>query len=146
MVSRIGVLMLRVNMVIRIRQASDQGLHCLPFYQQVVEWACSILTHCNRETRKRVTGKQHRPWSDAAECGVWSGSPLFAKSLAIFLKEYVNFIVSCTENWNCTLPINSVGECGRVCSVYNGLRTGVVRSYCVPVFRVITALLSIMNV
>ena len=43
------------------------------------------LTHCSRETRKRVIGKQCRPRSDAAERGVWSGSPLFANSLAIFL-------------------------------------------------------------
>ena len=43
------------------------------------------LTHCSRETRKRVIGKQCRPRSDAAECGIWSGSPLFANSLAIFL-------------------------------------------------------------
>ena len=43
------------------------------------------LTHCSRETRKGVLGKQWRPRSDAAERGVWSGSPLFAKSLAIFL-------------------------------------------------------------
>ena len=43
------------------------------------------LTHCSRETRKRVTGKQCRPWSDATERGVWSGSPLFENSLAIFL-------------------------------------------------------------
>ena len=28
-----------------------------------------FLTHCSRETRKRVIGKQCRPRSDAAECG-----------------------------------------------------------------------------
>ena len=28
------------------------------------------LTHCSRETRKRVTGKQCGPRSDATECGV----------------------------------------------------------------------------
>ena len=43
------------------------------------------LIHCSRETRKRVIGKRRRPRSDAAERGVWSGSPLFANSLAIFL-------------------------------------------------------------
>ena len=43
------------------------------------------LTHCSHETRKRVIGKQCRPRSDATECSVWSGSPLFANSLAIFL-------------------------------------------------------------
>ena len=43
------------------------------------------LTHCSRDTRKRVLGKQYRPRSDAAEHGIWSGSLLFANSLAIFL-------------------------------------------------------------
>ena len=43
------------------------------------------LTYCSRETRKRVIGKQCRPRSDTAECGIWSGSPMFANSLAIFL-------------------------------------------------------------
>ena len=43
------------------------------------------LSHCSRETRKMGTGKQWRPRSDAAERGVWSGSPLFANDLAIFL-------------------------------------------------------------
>ena len=43
------------------------------------------LTHCSRETCKRVTGKQCRPRSEATECGIWSGSPLFATSIAIFL-------------------------------------------------------------
>ena len=28
------------------------------------------LTHCSRETPKRVTGKQYRPRSDAAENGI----------------------------------------------------------------------------
>ena len=31
------------------------------------------LTHCSWATHKRVISKQCRPWSDAAECGVWSG-------------------------------------------------------------------------
>ena len=44
-----------------------------------------FLTHCSREACKMVIGKQCRPRSDAAESGVWSGSPLFANSLAIFL-------------------------------------------------------------
>ena len=50
------------------------------------------LTHCSRETRKRVLGKQCRPRSDAAERGVWSGSPLFANRSTIFLSEYLNLI------------------------------------------------------
>ena len=57
---------------------------------------CWLLTHCSRETRKTVIGKQCRPRSDAAECSVWSGSPLFANCLAIFLKGYVNLIAGCT--------------------------------------------------
>ena len=34
-----------------------------------------LLTHISL-----ALGKQSRPWSDAAKRGVWSGSPLFAKS------------------------------------------------------------------
>ena len=55
---------------------------------------CGILTHCSRETHKRVVGKQCRPRWDAAERGIWSGAPLFADSLAIFLQEHVNLIAS----------------------------------------------------
>ena len=40
----------------------------------------SRLTHFSLETPKRVTGKQWRPRSVAAECSIWSGSPLFANS------------------------------------------------------------------
>ena len=58
-----------------------------------------MLTHCSRETPKRVIGKQCRPRSDTAKRGVWSRSPVFANSLAIVLQEYLN--------WN--LPIYSVG-------------------------------------
>ena len=43
------------------------------------------ITHFSRETPKRVTGKQCRPISDTAECGFWSGSPMFANSCANFL-------------------------------------------------------------
>ena len=68
------------------------------------------LTHCSRETSKRVIGKQCRPRSDAAERGVWSGSSLFANSLAIFLLEYLNLVAWPTLTWNWTLPIYSVGE------------------------------------
>ena len=47
-----------------------------------------FLTHCSLETPKRVIGKQCRPRSDAAECGVWSASALFANdSSTIFLYE-----------------------------------------------------------
>ena len=34
------------------------------------QYVAIILTHCSRETRKRVIGKQCRPISDAAERGV----------------------------------------------------------------------------
>ena len=43
------------------------------------------LTHCSLETPKRVIGKQCSPWSDAAKCGIWSGSPLSVNSSTIFL-------------------------------------------------------------
>ena len=65
------------------------------------------LTHWSLEIPKRVTGKQCRPRS---ECGVWTGSPHFANSLAIFLYVYLNRIDRYTYNWNWTLPIYSVGE------------------------------------
>ena len=47
------------------------------------------LTHFSLETPKRVIGKQCRPISDITECGVQSGSPLFANRLAIFLLALV---------------------------------------------------------
>ena len=58
-------------------------------------WTAKILTtfavyYLGLRTTKRVIGKQCRPRSDAADCGVWSGSPLFANSSAIFLQEYLN--------------------------------------------------------
>ena len=43
------------------------------------------LTHCSLETPKSVFSKQCKPRSDAAECGIWSGSPLFANSSTILL-------------------------------------------------------------
>ena len=57
----------------------------------ILHWFISF-THCSRETRKSVFGKHCRPRSDAAFCGVWSGSELYAKSLAIFVWEYVNLL------------------------------------------------------
>ena len=41
------------------------------------------LTHFSRETPKTVIGKQLRTWSDAIECGIWSGSTLFALTTGI---------------------------------------------------------------
>ena len=43
------------------------------------------LTRFSLETPKKVNGKQFRPRSDATQCGIYSGSPLFANSLAIGL-------------------------------------------------------------
>ena len=61
------------------------NLHIQVFFIHSHSFCTPHLTHCSQETRKRVIGKQCRPRSDAAECGIWSGSPLFANSLAIFL-------------------------------------------------------------
>ena len=38
--------------------------------KETVGWLSWSLTHCSQETRKRVTDKQCRPRSDAAECGI----------------------------------------------------------------------------
>ena len=43
-----------------------------------------LLTHLCLASHKRDIGKQCRPRSDAAECGVWSGSTLFAITLENF--------------------------------------------------------------
>ena len=56
--------------------------------------ACIALTHCSLETSKRVIGKQCRPRSDATECGIKSGSPLFADSSVSFLQKLLNHIHS----------------------------------------------------
>ena len=55
--------------------------------------SCWVI-HCSLETPKRVIGKQCISRSDAAECGIWSGSPLFANSSTIFLLEYLNHRVT----------------------------------------------------
>ena len=44
------------------------------------------LTHLSLASHKRDIGRQCRPRSDAAECGVWSGSTLFALNSEISLK------------------------------------------------------------
>ena len=53
---------------------SDLGLHCLPVTLLRVsrlQWVNpNGLTHCSWVTPKRVFGKQCRPRSEAAECGV----------------------------------------------------------------------------
>ena len=75
---------------------SNLGLHCLqrPICRNRVlkVHVCHliwnyVLTHFSLEAHKRVTGKQCRPRSDAAECDTWSGTPLFANNLAIFLSK-----------------------------------------------------------
>ena len=65
---------------------------CLPWLQDLEKWDADrssslikcFLTNFSLETPKRVIGKQCRPRSDAPKCGIWSGSPLFANSLASF--------------------------------------------------------------
>ena len=48
----------------------------------------------NKEHQKNenwwMNGKQCRPWSDVAYCGVWSGSTLFAK---VCLSQYIWIIM-----------------------------------------------------
>ena len=51
-----------------------------PFYYLLM---CQKYCYCC------VDGKQWRPWSDAAFCGVWSGSTLFAKA---YLSRYLEFL------------------------------------------------------
>ena len=82
-----------------------------------LEGCASWLTHCNRETPKRVFGKQWRPRSDAAECGVWSGSPLFANSSTIFLRKSKSHSLTYLKS-----KLESSNKCGRVHSAYDGLR------------------------
>ena len=52
--------------------AHDQCLHYLPLIQflDALTGNKIELTHCCRDTHKRVIGKQWRPGSDAAESGV----------------------------------------------------------------------------
>ena len=63
-----------------------------------------LQTHWGLETPKRVTGKQCRPRSDAAECGVWSGSPLFANinhfSLGISTSYNLTYLKSKMDSSN----------------------------------------------
>ena len=65
------------------------------FYERSVYWPLhhtmntpiSVLTHFSPETPKRAIGKQYRSRSDAAECGVWSGSTLIALNTGFFIKQ-----------------------------------------------------------
>ena len=50
---------------------------------KLFDWPLYLYPIVVGETRKKVIGKQSRPWSDAAEC---------TKSLAVLLQEYVNLI------------------------------------------------------
>ena len=52
--------------------ASGLGLHCLLNFEQVFFTTCKFKNHW-------MSSKQCRPWSDAALCGVWSGSTLFCQ-------------------------------------------------------------------
>ena len=55
-----------------------------------------ILTNDTISFEQLGPDKQCRPRSDATERGIWSGSPLFANSLAIILQEYLNLIAGRT--------------------------------------------------
>ena len=46
-----------------------------------------ILTQLYQDSHKKDIGKQCRPRSDAAECGIWSGPVLFALNKWIFIKH-----------------------------------------------------------
>ena len=48
-----------------------------------------ILTHLSLTSHKRDIGKQRRPRSDAAKCGVWLGSTLFALNTEIELNMVI---------------------------------------------------------
>ena len=52
------------------------------------------LTHFSQEPHKRITCKQCRPISDAAECGIWSGSTLFTSYIGIFIKHTCSYITT----------------------------------------------------
>ena len=80
----------------------------LPYYK-----CWGRLTHCSLETSKRVIDKQCRHRSDAAFCGVWSGSSLFANNSTIFSlgisKSHSLTYLTCRpfkESWNFWLPEN----------------------------------------
>ena len=50
----------------------------------------SRLTHLSVASHKRDIGKQCGPRSDATECGIWSGSTLFASRLEMSTKHNNN--------------------------------------------------------
>ena len=56
----------------------------LKFIFQTMDFC--LLIHFSLGTPKIVTGKQCRPRSDVAECGIWSGSTLFALTTGISIK------------------------------------------------------------
>ena len=60
----------------------------------------AILIHWRLKTPKGVTGKQCRPRSDATECGIWSGSPLFANSSTIILRNICIILPDIPKIWN----------------------------------------------
>ena len=83
-----------------------------------------FLTHLCLASHKWDIGKQCRPRSDAAECGIWSGPALFAVSTGISIKHgyikknltplllemYLNALYKVLSNWvfwaNFTHPIS----------------------------------------
>ena len=56
------------------RFAPDQAQHTIGTWS----WSKLVLTHISLASFFLDLDKQCRPRSDATECGVWSGSPLFA--------------------------------------------------------------------
>ena len=71
---------------------SHLDLYCLHMCQinKLIKILLSVqLTHLYLASRKRDIGKQSIPLSDAAFCGVWSGSTLFALSWKIPTKMVI---------------------------------------------------------
>ena len=97
---------------------------CIPFVWVQHFWGLP-LTHCSRETRKRITGKHCRTRSDTAECGVWSGSPLFATSISHFSLGLCN---SYSRTYLKLKLDSSNIYCGRIYSVYSGLNCFIFRT------------------
>ena len=61
------------------------GVPKIEVFQYIVWESLFSIQWASLETPKRVTDKQSRPRSDAAEYGIWWVSPLFPNRFAIFL-------------------------------------------------------------
>ena len=72
-----------IEFVCFIMRIQEKDGHRGIIFTQIIDFFIWFtVTHFSMETPKMVIGKQCRPRS---ECSVWSGLPLFAYSLAIFL-------------------------------------------------------------